>query len=193
MVKRTAKRAAVTVCLALVVIGLAGRPAGADDAFARITGPNLGLIQGDQTAIPGVPASMDGIQVFDTGFGLNVPAPPFSPPVAAPFTFSKRFDRASPKLLLAAFTGEPLDVEIIWFMNLPGTGAGKQTFSIKLAGAFITSIGASAQLQGNDGVGGEQVALTFSKITFIAPNVDSKGQVGAPIAVCLDVTTGKKC
>ena len=125
MVTRTAKLAAAAVGLCAVVLGLSAQPSWAEDAFAKITGSVQGVIGGDQPFIAAIPTSKETVQIFSTVFGLAIHEDPGSVggtkpvviPVARPLGVVKRFDRASPKLLRAAFTSEPLTVEITWFMN----------------------------------------------------------------------------
>lgn len=136
MVMRAAKLVAVAVCLCLLVIGLSAQPSRAEDAFAKITGSIQGPILGDQPNIPVIPGSLNAIQVFATGFSLanpvgTTPGQVTGRPTAGPLSIVKRFDRASPKLLRAAFTSEPLTVEIIWFMTLGG-GMFSRSVSVKL-------------------------------------------------------------
>src|SRR6185369_2968722 len=109
---RRAKRAGFALCLCLVAMGLAAQPSWADDAFAKITGSIQGVILGDQPDVKGIAGSKDAVQVFSTAFGLAVPVSTstsgggatLGKPQAGPLAVVKRFDRASPKLLRAAFT-----------------------------------------------------------------------------------------
>lgn len=199
MMRMSAKfTVAVGVCL--VVFALSAQPARADDAFAKITGSSQGLILGDQPEISLIPDSKDGVQVFSTGFELKQNfgktgggvLVPVGPPVVSELQLTKRFDRASPKLLRAAFTGESLSIEIIWFMIFQAVA--RKTVSIKLDDARITMIQAAANLQGNDASGFESVSLVFSRMTFTTPILDPKtGKVTGQSSVCLDGLTGNIC
>jgi type VI secretion system Hcp family effector len=186
----------VTLVLCLVSVGVWAPAARAEDAFARITGP-AGIIQGDQPNIVGIANSANTVQIFSTVFGLSLPVASspggaiIGAPKALPVTMVKRFDRASPLLLRAAFLGDPLSIEIIWFMNV--SGINRQTVTIKLDNAFITDITASADLQGSAAAGQEQVTVTYSKITFSTPIIDAKGVITGTSKVCLDTTTSKLC
>jgi type VI secretion system Hcp family effector len=198
MVARTTRIAGVVVALCLIVIGGSAVTASAEDAFARITGVGQGVILGDQVAIAGLPNSLNAVQILGTTFGLSAPVTISSGggisagrPVAAPVTLIKRFDRASPKLLRAAFTNEILDIEITWFMNL--NGVNRQTVSLRLDDAFITNIQASAALQGNNASGQEEVTVTYTKITFTTPTIDAKGVVVGTTSVCLDILQQRTC
>ena len=122
-----------------------------------------------------------------TGFGMEVP--PSAKPVVGPLTLLKRFDRASPKLLLAALTAESLLVEINWFMDQ----TGQRTVSIVLDGAAITKIDAAAQLDGTSASGFETVSLSYTRITFTSRIIDASGKVSGTVMVCLDVAAGKVC
>jgi len=198
---RAAKLAAVAVCLCLVVIGLSAQLSWADDAFARITGSVQGVILGDQPALPGIPLALNSVQVFGTGFNLANPAGAIPGQVtgkltAGPLSIVKRFDRASPKLLRAAFTSEPMTVEIIWFMiggGAPGSPLVRQTVSVRLDGAVITKIEAGASLVGTNGSANEEVSFTYSRITLTVPTINAQGQTTGTTSVCLDLVVGKDC
>ncbi len=197
MVMRAAKLAAVAVCLCLLVIGLSAQPAWAEDAFARITGSVQGVIQGDQPALSGLPSALNSVQVFGTGFSLanpvgTTPGQVTGRPTAGPLSIVKRFDRASPKLLRAAFTGEPLTVEIIWFLG-GGQAGARQTVSVKLDGAAITNMASAARLEGVQASNDEEVAFTYSRITLTVPTINAAGQTTGNTTVCLDVAVGKAC
>jgi type VI secretion system Hcp family effector len=183
MVARSAKVGAVAGLMAMV---LWAQPSwGADRAFAIITGLKLGVIQGDST----FSLAPKSIEVLNTGFGLAVAPGGFSKPVAGPLTMLKRFDRATPKLLQAAFVGDRLTVEINWFMDQ----TGNKTVSIKLEGASITNIDAAAQLDGSTAAGFETVSLFYEKITFTSPIFDSTGKVSGISQVCLDILNNRVC
>jgi type VI secretion system Hcp family effector len=182
--------------LCLLVLGLSAPPARADFAFARITGSVQGLIQGDHPPVSKLTSAENAIAITSTGFGLLVPpSTPTSPGGKAeisPLALHKTFDRASPKLLRAAFTGEPLLVEVTWFMLLQD-GSARQTVTIRLEDALITRIAAAAALQNNDATDSEEVSFLYSRIIFTVPNIDAKGNVTGVTTVCLDVTQAKVC
>jgi type VI secretion system Hcp family effector len=196
MVARTAKIAVVVVTVWLVVVGWSTGTAFAEDAFARITGTG-GPILGDQPNIVGIPNSLNAVQILSTTFGLSNPvivgggSPSPSRPTAAPVSLIKRFDRASPKLLRAAFTGELLNIEIIWFMNI--NGVNRQTVTLRLDNAVVTNMQASANLQGNDAAGVEEVTVAYQRITFTTPTIDAKGVVVGTTSVCLDLVQARTC
>lgn len=197
MVMRAAKLAAVAVCVCLVVIGLSAQPSWAEDAFAKITGSIQGAILGDQPNIQAIPGSLNAVQVFGTGFSLEnpvgtTPGQVTGRPTAGPLSIVKRFDRASPKLLRAAFTSEPLTVEIIWFMTFGG-GAIARTVSVKLEGAVITKMESAARLAGLNADNDEDVSFTYSRITFTVPTINAAGQTTGATSVCLDLVVGKSC
>jgi type VI secretion system Hcp family effector len=196
---RAARRAGVAVGLGLMLIGLSAQPSGAEDAFAKITGTVQGVIAGDQPNIASIPGSKDTVQIFSTVFGLSIPqiqsgggGTASGKPVPSAVALVKNFDRASPKLLRAAFTGEQLTIEITWFMAFQGTP--RKTVTIRLDGALITNIEATADLQGNNASGFESVSVTYSKLTFSTPIIDpATGAVTGTSTVCLDVVAGKVC
>jgi len=196
MATRTAKLAAAMASSYLLVIGLSAPPAGAEDAFARISGVTQGQIQGDQTALIGIANSANAVQVFTAGFNLanpvgTTPGQVTGRPIAGPLSFVKRFDRASPKLLRAAFTSEPLTVEIVWWMST--NNGARQTTTIKLDNALITNIDAAASLGGVSASGNEEVTLSYGRITFTVPTINAAGNVTGTTSVCLDVAQGKAC
>jgi type VI secretion system Hcp family effector len=137
--------------------------------------------------------------VFSTVFGLTIPpitsgggGTVAGKPTASPLAVVKRFDRASPKLLRAAFTGETLTVEITWFMSFQGTP--RKTVIIKLEGALVTDMQAAAELQGTSASGFETVSFTYSRVTFSTPIIDPiTGQVTGTSSVCLDTSQNKTC
>jgi type VI secretion system Hcp family effector len=187
----TPRKLAVLTTLGLAILVLSAQPSRADDAFAKITGTTQGAILGDHPSV-GVFGSENAIRVFATTFGIaNPPSEPGGVvpgnPTPKPVGFLKRFDRASPKLLRAAFTGESLTVEIVWYMPL--SGSVKRTATVKLEGAFIVGIDGSAQLDNSGAAGFEQVSLSYSKITFSTPDVGGTKEV----TVCIDVVNNKIC
>ena len=175
------------------------QPSWADDAFAKITGIIQGAILGDQPDIKGLTGSKDAVQVFSTNFGLDAPTTTsvgggltIGRAQAGPLAVVKRFDKASPKLLRAAFTGEALTVEITWFMIFQT--APRKTVTIKLENAFVTNMDASAELQGSSASGFETVGFTYGKITFSTPIIDpTTGQITGTSSVCLDMVLNRTC
>jgi len=147
--------------------------------------------------LPASPLALNSVQVFATGFSLanpvsTIPGQVTGKPTAGPLSIFKHFDRASPKLLRAAFTSEPLTVEIIWFMG-GGAAGPRQTVSVKLEGAVITKMEASARLVGSQADNDEEVSFTYSRITFTVPIINAAGQTTGTTAVCLDLVAGKTC
>jgi type VI secretion system Hcp family effector len=196
MMTRTATRIAVVAWLGLLALGSATGTAWADAAFVRITGEKQGFIVGDQQAISGIAGSLNAIPVTVTQFNLTNPAGEIpgqvTGPVAGPVLLNKRFDRATPKLMQAAFNGESLTVEFTWWMS-DGAGGVRPTTTIKLSGARITSLGAAANLNLNSASGIEEVTFTYRQITLTVPIVDNKGAVTGGSSVCLDVEKGGSC
>ena len=104
----------------------------------------------------------------------------------SPLKIAKLPDKASPKLLLAALTGESLRVDLTWFgADLPG-GPVSKTFSITLEGAIITEIATSGATTVLNGVS-EEVSFKFNKITY------RDERVAPPIVTCWDVVLNRKC
>jgi type VI secretion system Hcp family effector len=171
-----------------VTFSLAAAPAwAASDSTATITGSQQGPIQGDGINAKGAPSG--AIVVAAVGFGLDVPVTGpggvAGRPVTKPFTLVKMPDKASPKLLRAAFTGEHLTVDIAWFMTDPLVGR-KKTFSITLEGAVIIGMDSSGTVLADGGVS-EALSLSYAKITF-------RDERSVPaITVCLDVANGQAC
>src|SRR5688572_17648127 len=170
MMTRTAKRIAVVAWLGLLALGSATGTAWADAAFVRITGATQGFIVGDQPAISNVTGSLNAIPVTGTQFNLTNPEGEVpgqvTKPVMGPVVLIKRFDRATPKLMQAAFTGESLTVEITWWM-LDGAGGTRPTTTVRLVGARITGLGAAASLNpSNSASASEEVTFTYRQITL---------------------------
>jgi type VI secretion system Hcp family effector len=182
--------------LCLLLTGLSVTPTWAEDAFMRVTGAVQGIIPGDQTALTGIANSANQIQVFSTGFSLTnplstTPGQVTGRPVAGPVNLVKRFDRASPRMLRAAFTSESLTVEIVWWMS---TNLGvRQTTTLRLDGAFITSIQAAADLNGGSASGFEEVSMTYQRATLTVPTITASGQVTGTTSVCLDIARNTTC
>ncbi len=193
MVKRTTKLAALATGLCAMVLGLSVQPSWAESAFAKITGSIQGPIVGDHPDIKGLLGSRDAVRVFSTTFGLQVlQAAGIGKPVPGPVAVVKGFDPASPKLLRAAFTGEILTVEITWYMTFQTVP--RKTVTIRLDGASVTNMDASADLQGSNASGFESVSFNYSKITFSTPTLDANGNVIGTNSVCLDVVNNTaKC
>jgi type VI secretion system Hcp family effector len=157
-----------------------------DSAFAVITGSVQGVIKGEQMANVNLAGSADGIEIFSTGFGLAI-GTGTTKVAAAPVTIVKRFDRATAKLLRAAFTGEHLTVDITWFMT--DAGGAKRTFVVRLEGALLTSIEANAQFESfRDTTGLETLTLSYSRIMFRDLRDPSTGS-----SICIDVTLARTC
>ena len=194
MVTRTTGGAGV-VGLCLLLVGLAVTPTWAEDAFMRLTGSIQGIIQGDQTPINGIANSANQVQVFSTGFSLtnpmSTPGQVLGRPVAGPVSFVKRIDRASPRMLRAAFTSEALTAEIVWWMST--NGGVRQTTTLRLDGAFITEIKAAAELNGSSATGFEEVTLTYQRASLTVPTINAQGQVTGTTSVCLDAVNNRLC
>jgi len=92
----------------------------------------------------------------------------------------------------AAFTGEQLTVEIVWWM-LDGAGTTRPTTRVKLEGARITSLGAAANLNGSSANAAEEVTFTYRVITLTVPILDIKGVTTSTISVCLDLEKQGPC
>jgi len=198
MVTRWGRLVGVAVGLALIGLVVPVQPSWADDAFAKITGSIQGVIQGDQPAIAGLVGSKDTVQIYSTTFGLSAQqavgtggGAAVGKITAAPVALVKRFDRASPKLLRAAFTGESLTIEITWFM--PFQGRPQKTVTVRLDEAVITDVQAEADLRGVAASDVESVTVTYGRITFSTPIIDALGRVTGTSSVCLEPAIGKTC
>jgi type VI secretion system Hcp family effector len=170
----------VSTCLAVVAIMLAvASPGAALEAYLIVHGASQGAIQGDSTA----KVAPNGIVVQAIGLGLTAGV---GPAVVAPLRVAKLPDKASPKLLLAALTGESLKVDLIWFgPDLPG-GPASKTFSITLENAVISEIDTAGATTVLNGVS-EQVSFKFGKITY------RDERVRPPIVACWDLIHNVKC
>src|SRR5262245_20432658 len=107
----------VSLCLVVVAIAMAA-PSFSErlEAYLIVNGQTQGAIQGDSQA----KAAPNSIVVQAIGLGLSVEAAAVGGSGAAlgradvaPLKIAKRPDKASPKLLLAALTGESLKVDLI--------------------------------------------------------------------------------
>jgi type VI secretion system Hcp family effector len=199
MVRGKARLFGVAMAFSLMGLGVAAQPSWAEDAFAKITGSIQGAILGDQGALPGIPSAKDTVQIFSTAFGLTVAQSQVGGGGAAtgkvnasPVALVKHFDRASPKLLRAAFTGESLTIEITWFMIFQGLP--QKTVTIRLEGAVITDIQAGADLHGTVASDAESVSVTYTRLIFSTPIIDPvTHKVTGTSSVCLDAVNNKIC
>jgi type VI secretion system Hcp family effector len=179
----------VSTCLAVVAIVLAvPSPGAALEAYLIVQGASQGAIQGDSTA----KVAPNSIVVQAIGLGLTVQTAisaggaGVGPAAVAPLRVAKLPDKASPKLLLAALTGESLKVDLIWFgADLPG-GPVSKTFSITLENAVISEIDTAGATTVLNGVS-EQVSFKFGKITY------RDERVAPPIVACWDIIHNVKC
>jgi type VI secretion system Hcp family effector len=187
MVTRAATRAVVAVVVTLLTLGFAAGSSWAADSYAVVSGSAQGPIEGDSTAkeAPGA------ILVAAVGFGLSVPTEttggglPVGAPTAKPFTLVKMPDKASPKLLRAAFTGERLKIDINWFMTDP-LGKRKKTFTVTLEDALIVDIDTQGTVLQGAAVS-EQLTLRYTRIIF-------RDERSVPaVQVCLDVAANQIC
>jgi type VI secretion system Hcp family effector len=192
---RTVKLTGVVAWVGLLALGLATGTAWADAAFVRITGTSQGFIAGDQQDIK-ITGSLNAIPLTTTQFNLTNPEGTtpgqVTRPIAGPVAITKRFDRATPKLMQAAFTGEQLTVEIVWWM-LDGAGITRPTTRVKLEGARITSLAAAANLNGGNANAAEEVTFTYRMITLTVPILDVKGVTTGTSSVCLDLEKQGPC
>jgi len=161
----------------------------AREAYLTVQGQQQGVIQGDSTA----KVAPNAIVVQAIGLGLSVQTVTLpgggstaGRTLVEPLKIAKFPDKASPKLLLAALTGEILKVDLTWFgVDLPG-GPVSKTFSITLEGAIITGIETAGATTVVNGVT-EEVSFTFNKITF------RDERVSPAITTCWDLVQNKKC
>ena len=159
--------ARLVLTLAAISVLLAAVPpdALAWRGLATITGSAQGAIQGDNTTKDGPGA----VVVREIGFQLNRPVDassglPTGQIRFAPFSLVKEPDRATPKLLKAAVTGEQLTVEIKWFRSL-ATGVEQQYFTVRLENALVVSM----ESQGDVTVAGgvlESLSLSYGKLVM---------------------------
>jgi type VI secretion system Hcp family effector len=180
----------LALCVAMVAIVVAASPSwAAREAYLTVQGSAQGVIQGDSTA----KVAPNAIVVQAIGLGLSIPTGGttgggtfVTRPEVTPLKIAKFPDKASPKLLLAALTGESLKVELTWFgTDLAGAPVAR-TFSITLEGAIITGIETSGATTVVNGVA-EEVSFAFSKITY------RDERVSPAITTCWDIVQNKKC
>jgi type VI secretion system secreted protein Hcp len=133
--------------------------------LATITGQAQGAIQGDNTSKDGPGA----VVVKEMGFQLNRPFDaasglPTGQLRFAPFSLVKEPDRATPKLLRAAVTGERLTVEIKWFRSL-ATGVEQHYFTVRLENALVVSMDSQGDVTVAGGVM-ETLSLVYGKLVM---------------------------
>ena len=187
---RVTRLLTLSLCVAVLGIAVGASPSwAAREAYLVVNGQIQGVIQGDSTA----KVAPNAIVVQAIGLGLSIPTS--STPGGGqtlgrasvePFKIAKFPDKASPKLLLAALTNEPLKVDLTWFgADLAGAPTSK-TFSISLEGAIIVGIETSGATTVVNGVT-EEVSFIFNKITF-------RDERTSPATVtCWDLIQNKKC
>jgi type VI secretion system Hcp family effector len=180
----------LSLCLAVLAIVAVASPSwAAREAYLVVNGQMQGVIQGDSTAkiAPGA------IVVQAIGLGLSIPTSSttgggqtIGRASVEPLKIAKFPDKASPKLLLAALTNEPLKVDLTWFgADLAGAPVAK-SFSITLEGALIVGIETSGATTVVNGVT-EEVSFVFNKLTF-------RDERTSPATVtCWDLIQNKKC
>jgi type VI secretion system secreted protein Hcp len=156
----------VVVAFAVLSLLLAAVPsyALAWRGLATITG-QAGPIQGDNTSKDGPGA----IVVKEIGFQLNRPfdaasGQPTGQLRFAPFSLVKQPDRATPRLLRAAVTGEALTVEIKWYRSL-ATGVEQHYFTVRLENAMVVSMDSQGDVTVAGGVL-ESLLLTYGKLVM---------------------------
>ena len=116
---RVARILTLSLCLAVLTIVVVASPSwAAREAYLVVTGATQGVIQGDSTA----KVAPNAIVVQAIGLGLSIPITTIpgggsstGRPNVEPLKIAKFPDKASPKLLLAALTGELLKVDLTWF------------------------------------------------------------------------------
>lgn len=156
----------VVVAFAVLSLLLAAVPSDALAwrGLATITGAQ-GPIQGDNTSKDGPGA----VVVKEIGFQLNRPFDaasglPTGQLRFAPFSLVKQPDRATPKLLRAAVTGEQLTVEIKWFRSL-ATGVEQHYFTVRLENALVVGMDSQGDVTVAGGVL-ESLMLTYGKLVM---------------------------
>lgn len=177
--------------LGVLWLGAMVSPASAQDGdgVAVITGVTQGVIAGDGSSTnPSAPAG--AIVLYTIGFSLDVQdaqAGQVARPRVSPFKITKMPDRATPKLVRAAFLQEQLTVDITWFMRDPNSSTNRRrTFTVKLEGVRIVNMEASGNVREVGGVA-EELDLVYSKITL-------RDERSSPVvSVCVDVIQNRTC
>ena len=99
-------------------------------------------------------------------------------------------DKASPKLLVACATGQHIKSAVLTSRK---AGGDQQDYLIvTLSDVIISSVQASGQANGSDGLPTEQVSLNFSKINFEYKEQGADGSLKGTVAGGFDVKTMKK-
>src|SRR5258705_688450 len=170
MVSGLIKILTLSSCLVvLAIVAVAPSPSEALEAYLTVQGNTQGVIHGDSK----VKAAPGAIVVQAIGLGLTVETTTVGGSGGAgvgradvaPLKIAKLPDQASPKLLLAALTGEVLKVDLTWFVAELPRGPVSKTFSVTLDEAIIVEIDTSGATTVLNGVS-EQVSFKFSKITY---------------------------
>jgi type VI secretion system secreted protein Hcp len=158
------------------------------DAFLKIDG-----IEGES------PDSAHGkeIQLLSFSFGADQPASSSTGGGAGAgkvnmhdLSVLKHVDKASPKLLVACSTGQAIKSAVLTARKAGGT---QQDYMIvTLSDVIVSSVQASGQANGADGLPSEQVSLNFSKINFEYKEQGADGSLKGTVAGGFDVKTMKK-
>jgi type VI secretion system Hcp family effector len=190
MVSGLTKVLTLSTCLAvLAIVAVAPSSSEALEAYLNVVGNTQGAIHGDSK----VKQAQGAIVVQAIGLGLTVDiantaggGTAVGRAEVAPLKIAKLPDQASPKLMLAALTGEVLKVDLTWFgADLPG-GPVSKTFSITLEGAMISEIDTSGATTVLIGVS-EQVSFKFNKITY------RDERLNPAVVTCWDLTLNRRC
>lgn len=102
----------------------------------------------------------------------------------------KNVDKASPKLLVACATGQHIKSAVLTSRK---AGGDQQDYMVvTLSDIIVSSVQASGQANGTDGLPTEQVSLNFSKINFEYKEQGADGSLKGTVAGGFDVKTMKK-
>jgi len=105
------------------------------------------------------------------------------------FTCTKRFDKASPKLMLACCNGEHIRQAM---MTIRKAGKEQQEYmKITLSDVLVSNISAGGSGEGGDDIPLETLSLNFGKIEVEYKEQKSDGTLGGAIKAHWDVKANK--
>jgi len=173
-------KTAIRFALGLLTLALCAWPThrsfAAFDAYLKIDG-----IPGESTDA----SHKNEIEVLSWSWGMTqsgsaVPGPGVTNKVTMQdFHFVARFDKASPKLMLACAGGTNIaQVELV--LRYPGGTNQVEYLKITLENAIVSSMTTTGTSMGADVVPTDQISLNYSKIRMTYQAVDQGGTPSGP-------------
>ena len=156
------------------------------DAFLKLTG-----IDGESTDAK----HKDEIEILSWSFGVTNPSNSGAggggagKAVFQDFHFVSRLQSSSPKLFLAAASGQHIK-EAILTVRKAG-GEGQEFLKLKMSDVLVSSFQQGGAPDGGDAVPTEQVSINYSKIDFDYAKVNNKGTIEASVVANWDVKANR--